>query len=269
MYNVTFCFAAYVSSVKSFFTGSWEKEIKQHGGKDVVIEGIKIDPVCFSICGQTQAAVDKTKGVLEDMISQDQAYQKITDTAILRFSDKDQQRIRDMQNTYGVSIRLEYKSQKDSQSSLGEATLIIEGITRDVLIVFQEIQDMLKRAKDEEILKKDIEHASEVVDWQYEQAGQYKSFDQHTNFKLEKALDGGAADVKISVQGHDYRIKLPEGPAVSTTGGNQMNIRRIDKLKGECMISFIHKNDKSNLLLFNTRLVFHQQLKAFHSIGVP
>ncbi|XP_057191412.1 poly(ADP-ribose) polymerase family member 14-related sequence 1 isoform X2 [Triplophysa rosa] len=221
----------YVSTFTSFFTGTWEKEIKQHGGKDIVIEGIKVDPACFSICGPTPTAVDKTKEFLEEMISQDQAFQKITDTAILSFSDKDQQRIQDMQSTLGVSIRLEYKVQKDSESSPGEATLIVEGLTRDVLIAFQEIQDMLKSAKDEQILKKDIEHASELVEWQYEQGGQYKSFDQRMNFELEKTLDRGAADVKISFQGQDYQIKLPEGPAISTTGGNQMNIRRIDKLK--------------------------------------
>lgn len=235
-----FRFAAYVSTVKSFFTGSWEKEIKQHGGKDFVIEGNKVAPACFSICGQTQAAVDKTKEFLEEMIEKEQIFEKITDTAILSFSDKDQQQIQDMQSTYDVSIRLEYKAQKDSQSSPGEATLVVEGLPRDVLTAFQKIQDMLKKAKDEVILKKDIEHASELVEWQYEQGGQYKSFDQHTNFELEKALDEGTADVKITFQGQDYQIKLPEGPAVSTTGSNQMNIRRIDKLKGiGCIHSLI------------------------------
>ncbi|XP_065148690.2 poly(ADP-ribose) polymerase family member 14-related sequence 1 isoform X2 [Paramisgurnus dabryanus] len=221
----------YVSNVTSFLTGSWEKEVRQHGGKDFVIEGIKIVPACFSICGPTPAAVDKTKKFLEEMITPDHVFQKITDTAILSFSDKDQQRIQDMQSTLDVSIRLEYKAKKGSDDSSGVATLIVEGLSRDVLIASHEIQDMLKRAKEDEILKKDIEHVGELVEWQYEQAGQYKSFDPRTNFELEKALGGGATDIKISIQGQDYKVKLPEGPAVSTTGGNQVNIRRIDKLK--------------------------------------
>ncbi|XP_073711243.1 poly(ADP-ribose) polymerase family member 14-related sequence 1 isoform X2 [Misgurnus anguillicaudatus] len=221
----------YVSNVKSYLTGSWEKEVKQHGGKDFVIEGIKIVPASFSICGPTPAAVDRTKTFLEDMITPDHVFQKITDTAILSFSDKDQQQIQDMQSTLDVSIKLEYKAKKGSDDSSGEATLIVEGLSRDVLIASHEIQDMLKKAKEDEILKKDIGHTSELVDWQYEQAGQYKSFDPHVNFELEKALSGGDTDIKISIQGQDYKVKMPEGPAVSTTGGNQMNIRRIDKLK--------------------------------------
>ncbi|XP_051998367.1 LOW QUALITY PROTEIN: protein mono-ADP-ribosyltransferase PARP14-like [Xyrauchen texanus] len=221
----------YAASVKSFFTGSWEKEVKQHGGKDFVIEGMKVDPVCFSICGPSQTAVDKTKQFLENMISEQQAFQVFDDTAILSFSDKDQQRIQDLQSTLGVTIRLEYKALKGSEGTAGEAKLTVEGLTRDVLIATQDIQDMLKAAREGEILKRDMEFTSELVDWQYEQGGQYKSFDQRTNFELEQTLSRGAADIKISLQGQSYQIKLPEGPAVSTSGGNQMNIRRIDKLK--------------------------------------
>ncbi len=90
-------FAAYAASVKSFFAGSWEKEIKQHGGKDFVIEGVQVDPVYFSICGPSQAEVDKTKHFLEDTINDEQVFQPITDTAILTLSDKDQKRIQDLQ----------------------------------------------------------------------------------------------------------------------------------------------------------------------------
>ncbi|XP_026127707.1 poly [ADP-ribose] polymerase 14-like isoform X1 [Carassius auratus] len=221
----------YAASVKSFFTGSWEKEIKQHGGKDFVIEGVQVDPVFFSICGPSQAEVDKTKRFLEDTIDCDQVFQSITDTAILTLSDKDQQRIQDLQSTIDVTIRLEYKAHTGSEEIPGKATLTVQGLSRDVLKATQEIQDMLKTAKDDAILKKEMDYTSELVDWQYEQGGQYRSFDQRTNLDLEKALDRKAADISISFQGQTYQVRLPEGPAVSTTGGNQMNIRRIDRLK--------------------------------------
>ncbi|KAK9969248.1 hypothetical protein ABG768_027441 [Culter alburnus] len=216
---------------KSFFSGSWEKEIKQHGGKDFVIEGVQVHPVLFSICGPSQAEVDKTKRFLEDMINQEQVFESITDTAILSLTDKDQQRIQDLQSSIDVTIRLEYKAHKGSEGTSGQATLIVQGLSRDVLKAIQEIQEMLKTAKENEILKKDLDYTSELVDWQYEQGGQYKSFDQLTNFELEKALSSQAPDIRISLQGQTYQVKLPEGPAVSTTGGNQMNIKRIDKLK--------------------------------------
>uniref|UniRef100_A0A8C2G3T2 Poly [ADP-ribose] polymerase n=1 Tax=Cyprinus carpio TaxID=7962 RepID=A0A8C2G3T2_CYPCA len=222
---------AYAANVKSFFTGSWEKEIKQHGGKDFVIEGVQVDPVFFSICGPSQADVDKTKLFLEDMINQEQVFESITDTAILTLSDKDQQRIQDLQSTIDVTIRLEYKANKASEETPGQATLIIQGLSRDVLKAIQEIQDMLKAAKEKETLQKEIDYTNELVDWQYEQGGQFKNFDQRTNFDLEKALSKQATDIRISFQGQTYQVTLPEGPAVCTTGGNQMKIRRIDKLK--------------------------------------
>ncbi len=59
--------------------------------------------------------------------------------------------------------------------------------------------------------------------------GNIRVFDLRSNLDLEKALGRQAADVRISAQGQTYQVTLPEGPAVSTTGGNQMNIRRIDK----------------------------------------
>uniref|UniRef100_A0A673KLM8 Poly [ADP-ribose] polymerase n=1 Tax=Sinocyclocheilus rhinocerous TaxID=307959 RepID=A0A673KLM8_9TELE len=222
---------AYAANVKSFFTGSWEKEIKQHGGKDFVIEGVQVDPVFFSICGPSQADVDETKRFLEGMIDQEQVFEAITDTAILTLSDKDQQRIQDLQSTIDVTIRLEYKANKGSEETPGQATLIIQGLSRDVLKAIQEIQDMLKAAKEKETLQKEMDYTSELVDWQYEQGGQFRNFDQRTNFELEKALGKQAAGIRISFQGQTYQVTLPEGPAVCTTGGNQMKIRRIDKLK--------------------------------------
>uniref|UniRef100_A0A8C1JK40 Poly [ADP-ribose] polymerase n=1 Tax=Cyprinus carpio TaxID=7962 RepID=A0A8C1JK40_CYPCA len=220
-----------IKGMMSFHLNSQNMKIKQHGGKDFVIEGVQVDPVFFSICGPSQADVDKTKLFLEDMINQEQVFESITDTAILTLSDKDQQRIQDLQSTIDVTIRLEYKANKASEETPGQATLIIQGLSRDVLKAIQEIQDMLKAAKEKETLQKEIDYTNELVDWQYEQGGQFKNFDQRTNFDLEKALSKQATDIRISFQGQTYQVTLPEGPAVCTTGGNQMKIRRIDKLK--------------------------------------
>ncbi|KAL0184256.1 hypothetical protein M9458_019952, partial [Cirrhinus mrigala] len=174
---------------------------------------VQVDPVFFSICGPSQADLDETKRFLEDTINDEQVFQSITDTAILTLSDKDQQRIQNLQSTIDVTIRLEYKAHKDSKEIPGEAKLIVQGLSRDVLKATQEIQDMLKAAKENEIQKREMDFTSELVDWQYEEGGQYKSFNQRTNFDLEKALGGPAADVKITIQGQTYQVKLPEGPA--------------------------------------------------------
>lgn len=195
---------------------------------------MEVDPVFFSICGPSQAEVDQTKLFLEDIITKEQVFQSITDTQILSLTDKDQKRIQDLQSTIDVTIRLEYKANKASDETPGKATLIVQGLSRDVLKATQEIQEMLKLAKENEILKKEMDFVSDLVDWQYEQGGQYKNFDERTNLELEKALGRQAADTTINFQGQTYQVKLPEGPAVNNAGGSQMNIRRIDKLKGIC-----------------------------------
>ncbi|TRZ02744.1 hypothetical protein DNTS_005427 [Danionella cerebrum] len=222
---------AFAASAKSYFTGSWEKEMKQHGGKDFVIEGMEADPVFFSVCGSSQADVEKTKDFLKETVDRLIVSHAIKDPSILHLTEEDQERIQDLQKTIDVTIKFEYTANKVSKDAQGEAKLIVEGLDRDVLKGSEEIREMLKIVKEQESLRKEMELVKEIVEWQYEQGGHYKKFDKRINFQLEQALANEAPDIKLNLQGQTYQVKLPEGPAVSSTGGNQMNIRRIDKLK--------------------------------------
>ncbi|XP_072542604.1 poly(ADP-ribose) polymerase family member 14-related sequence 1 isoform X2 [Salminus brasiliensis] len=216
------------SFAKSLFSGSKNKDDQQKKGKDFVIEGKAVNAACFSICGPSQASVDQAKQWIEKLILDEQAFELISDPMVLNLSDKDQQRIQELQQSMDVNVRLEHKAQGGGSE---EATILVEGLSRDVLVAVSEIQTMLRKTRDEFSLRKEIELASGIVDWQYQQGGQYQSFDQLTNFHLEKALTQKSPHVDITFQGQAYKVTMPEGPAVSAVGGNQMSIRRIDKLQ--------------------------------------
>ncbi|GLD59823.1 extended synaptotagmin-3-like protein [Lates japonicus] len=125
----------------------------------------------------------------------------------------------------GISIKTE--------SKMAQASFTIEGLSKDVLQATTEIHKMLTKVKDEEELKRNVELASTVADWQYQQqAFQFQSFDSMTNFKLEQALDKKLPNVKVTVQGQVYTVTMPSGPATDGKG-QTLQIKRVDRLKDE------------------------------------
>ncbi|KAI4875643.1 hypothetical protein NFI96_025981 [Prochilodus magdalenae] len=216
------------SIAKSLFSGPKEKDDLQQKGTDFVIESKVVNAACFSICGPSTAVVDQAKQWIEKLISEEQVFETITDLTIFSLSDKDLQRILELEQSMDVRLRVEHKSQGGDKK---EATILVEGLSRDVLMATSEIQTILKKLRDEEGMRKDMELVSELVDWQYQQGGQYQSFDLSTNHQLEQAFAHKSPHVDITFQGQAYRVTMPEGPAVSVVGGNQINIKRIDKTK--------------------------------------
>ncbi|XP_071344165.1 poly(ADP-ribose) polymerase family member 14-related sequence 1 isoform X2 [Trachinotus anak] len=211
------------TKIKSFFISDTASKPQKEG--DFVIEALKIDPACFHICGDSQADVDSAKKWINDLITSEQDMDLISDSAILSLSDADYQRIADIQKTMGVSIRTESKKNK--------ATISIEGLSKDVLKASKEINGMLKKAREEEELKKKVELTGTMADWQYQMQGhQFQSFDSMTNFHLEQAFENEQPNVKVTVQGQDYTVTIPNGPATDSQG-RTLQIKRIDKLKDE------------------------------------
>ncbi|KAK5861428.1 hypothetical protein PBY51_022825 [Eleginops maclovinus] len=181
--------------IKSLFVGGSDENPQKE--EDFDIEEVKVDPVSFHICGESQAKVNSAKQRVKDLISKDQGSICIKDDDILHLSKANHQRIVVIQQTTGVSIRINRQQ--------AQASLTIEGLSQDVLNASQEINEMLKSMRNEEELKKKLELVASVADWQYQQTGhQFQSFDLMANFKLEEAMEK-----------------------------KQPNIKRIDKLKGE------------------------------------
>ncbi|XP_032368806.1 poly(ADP-ribose) polymerase family member 14-related sequence 1 isoform X2 [Etheostoma spectabile] len=213
------------SKIKSIFISGSDEKPQKNG--DFVIEALKVDPAAFHICGESQAKVDSAKKWINDLLSHEQDTMCIQDNAILSFSDVDHQRIVDIQKTMGVAIKIESKR--------AQVSVTIEGLSKDVLKASHEIHKMLRVARDEEELMKKVELAGTVAEWQYLQQGtQYQSFDSMGNFNLEQALEKQLPNVKVTVQGQDYTVTMPKGPATDGQG-RTLQIKRIDKLKDEDM----------------------------------
>ncbi|XP_034742022.1 poly(ADP-ribose) polymerase family member 14-related sequence 1 isoform X2 [Etheostoma cragini] len=213
------------SKIKSLFISGSDDKPKKKG--DFVIEALKVDPAAFDICGETKAKVDSAKKWINDLLSNEQDTMCIQDNAILNFSDVDHQRIVDIQKTMGVAIKIENK--------MSQASVTIKGLSKDVLKASHEIHKMLRVTRDEEELMKKMELAGTVAEWQYLQQGQkFQSFDQTGNFNLEQALEKQLSNVKVTIQGQDYTVTMPKGPATDNQG-RTLQIKRIDKLKDEDM----------------------------------
>uniref|UniRef100_A0A3P9JSG3 Poly [ADP-ribose] polymerase n=1 Tax=Oryzias latipes TaxID=8090 RepID=A0A3P9JSG3_ORYLA len=209
--------------LKSLFLS--QNEEKQKKEDDISIVPVKPDPACFHICGGTQSKVNAAKKWITDLISNEQTTIPITDNAILDLTKADCQHINGIQKKMGVTIQME---NKNSQTSL-----IVEGLSRDVIKALREIDDILKKVKSKQELDKFVELTGAVAGWQYQLQGQqFQSFDPMTNYKLEQAMQQELPSVNIKVQGQDYTATLPEGPATDRKG-NTLQIKRIDKLKGE------------------------------------
>ncbi|KAJ7990064.1 hypothetical protein DPEC_G00310970 [Dallia pectoralis] len=214
------------ATIKSLFTlGKADKSLKD---EDFIIECQEVDPAFFHICGKSQDVVDQAKHWIEDLIMKEQVSNSIIDNALLNLSVSDRQRIDSMQTTMGVGVTMEYSSLKQ------EAKLTIEGLSKDVLNAVNDIQELLRKARDKEAFDKNVELNGNMVEWQYElQPGrQYQSFDQITNFLLEQALENNQPHAEVSVQGQMYKVGLPNGPATSTNG-NSLKIKRINKLEAQ------------------------------------
>lgn len=209
-----------------------DKIVQQPEDMEFII-GENVEDAVFSICGSSQAAVDKAKQLLEKLIKDELETKSITDPMILMLSDKYKQRIEELQQSNNVSVKIKHTDNVNAETNQKEVTLTVEGLSKDILVVVLEIQSMLKATREEVELKKNMERTSEWVDWQYQLGGKYQSFDQKINFILEEAREQKKTQVDITFQGQVHKVTLPEGPAVPLQGGSQMLIKRVDKIRAE------------------------------------
>ncbi|XP_038138809.1 protein mono-ADP-ribosyltransferase PARP14-like [Cyprinodon tularosa] len=207
-----------------------ESPEKKQDQKVFDFETIEVEPTLFHICGDSQNSIDAAKKKINDLISDQQGSMEITDNDILNLSLADCQRIVDIQKSMGVSIKHHINN--------GQASIVIEGLNKDVLQASKEADMMLRKVRGEQELKKKYDLAATVAEWQYQRQGlQYQSVDQVTNYELEHALEKGITSVKVTIQGSNYTVQMPKGPATDSQGIT-LQIRRIDKLKADDVPEF-------------------------------
>lgn len=192
-----------------------------------------LDPVFFHICGESQDSVDQVKKWIDDLIAKDQYTDPISDEMLLSLPSSELQIIQDLQDKYDVKMTLSPKSQGTVDAV--DASLTIEGLSRDVLVASREVQTILRKSRERESVKRQTELTSNLVQWEYSLQDQYKAFDPETNFSLEQGKEKGQRQMEVILQGQVFTVTLPDGPAVDIQG-NQVKLRRRDKLGGN--ISF-------------------------------
>lgn len=205
----------YLSSV-ALFSSSADKPQKEGG----FIKSVEVEPVCFHICGKSQAAVDSAKKKINDLISKERSTNSITNKAIRSLSQADHQCLTDIQTTLNVKIM--------DESQKGTPSLTIEGLGYDVLKATNEILEMLVKVREREDLKVKMKLAGRVAAWQYQQGNGFQNFDSTANYELEEALLNNVSSVDITIQGQLYTVQMPSGPATDKQG-NSLQIRRNDK----------------------------------------
>lgn len=237
----------YVFVHQAFFTGGADKPQKD---EEFVIEALKVDPVCFHICGKSQASVDAAKQKINDLISKEHARHNITEKAILSFSEAERRRITEIQKTLSVSIM--------EKSKQGEISFTIDGLSRDVFQATNEINEMLRKVRDEEDLKVKVELVGRVAAWQYMKGSQFENFDSMTNYELEQALVNNLPSVKVTIQGQLYTVQMPNGPATDNQE-HALQIRRNDNLKGILPVSYdvTRESLENQIIGFSTTVCSH------------
>lgn len=206
--------------LSAFFNGSsvQPKKVKD----SIVIETVKADPACIHICGESQAKVDLAKQWINKLISKEQDSKPISNKAIASLSVANIKRMVDIQKTMNVSITTVNKKDKPS--------IVIEGLTKDVLKASIEIDEMLSEAREKEDLRKN------VAEWQYQEGSSFLSFDLQTNYDLEQAFEKKIPSVKVTIQGQIYTVHTSSGLAADNQG-RTLEIKRIDKTKGILTVS--------------------------------
>ncbi|KAK0149730.1 Poly [ADP-ribose] polymerase 14 [Merluccius polli] len=203
--------------------GNAATKVTPQKDKNLVLDELQIKSACFHICGSSQAQVNKAITWIDELISNDYVETPITDRMILNLSHADYQDIGVIQSTMNVSVKI-----NDERTSI-----TLEGLTKNVHKANIEIQNMLKKIRDDE----DIRKILESIEWQYQLQGvQFQSFDSTTNFLLEQANQNNEPRVDVDIRGRVYTVNMPDGPATDVQG-NTVEIRRHDMQKDQDAIN--------------------------------
>ncbi|KAM4626660.1 protein mono-ADP-ribosyltransferase PARP14-like [Discoglossus pictus] len=183
-----------------------------------------IEPAILHICGETRESVKMTLLWLQKVILEEQTENLFEDELLAELEEEELQILRRLQQKFQVSI--EYKSQ--------DSSVLISGLTRDVMNVYQEIQGMIKKKRDKISLERDAELFSNLVEWKYHDGSKFVSFDKFANLKLEKASDDKEKIVDIFIKGNKYTVLL-EKKYFKDNHGNTMTIERVPKNVGNSL----------------------------------
>ncbi|KAH0621328.1 hypothetical protein JD844_022485 [Phrynosoma platyrhinos] len=194
----------------------------------------KIEVAVFEICGEDSKNVDAAESWLKKMILQEQLEIRIVDELIDMFDDAEIQKLNELQKRLHIAIQLEREQ--------SPPFILVSGIPRDVLTAFTEIQDLIKKMKDEREERSKAELAKNLVDWQYSKDGyNYKSVDMLANLHLEDAKISNKMHINIQIHGTAYRVDFKNMCAYHKE--KTILIKRIAKEEGKVIALPKHWED--------------------------
>ncbi|KAG2459583.1 PAR14 polymerase, partial [Polypterus senegalus] len=225
-----------------YFRGTPKTQKKE----EFVIVG-EIDPAIFHIAGDSSNAVTSAKTWIRNLIIKEQTEKNIKDELIYHFTEKEHEKLRNLQENLQVSVKIE--------CTKSEAHIQVEGLTRDVLTVYGEIQEMIRSIRDAETQKREAEMYKNVVDWQYESNGTFLSFDSISNCKLEKGLNEDVHEVQVDINHKKYYVILAEKIGISADSG-KVKVKRVQTTTGTVPI---HWDDMKGTSMLRVVLLPHLQ----------
>ncbi|XP_074526876.1 protein mono-ADP-ribosyltransferase PARP14-like [Halichoeres trimaculatus] len=208
---------------------------------DLVLETEEFGLTEFQLCAEDKMALNQAKKRIEELIMAEQAKKTITDSYISQLSQEDMDRLKELQRSLTVSIRLE-KGQESEDPKIH-----LEGLTRDVYSAESSIRDIIRKVERKEVLRGRALMVSSRVEWQFQDTdGSMVSFDLLTNLKLEEALEKGEP-VKIQINNQTFSADVKLKRAVSVSGGKMLELLRKD-LKDDDVLPSHWDDMKGDLL---------------------
>uniref|UniRef100_A0A8C4S0Z3 Poly [ADP-ribose] polymerase n=1 Tax=Erpetoichthys calabaricus TaxID=27687 RepID=A0A8C4S0Z3_ERPCA len=196
---------------------------KETPKEEISFNEVEPEPAVFQLCGESKQCVEKTKSWIESRVDQELYEKIIEDVIISKFGESEFEQLRRLQKELEISLKVKCDGTK--------ATITMAGHSKDVLTALTKIQDVMNKIRSMEQLKWEAELTSNLVEWQYENQGQFIPFDSMTNRSLEQALVYNETKIKVNLLQQEFSVSLPDGPAINSKGV-QVKIRRVDRIKG-------------------------------------
>ncbi|KAJ7345858.1 hypothetical protein JRQ81_001808 [Phrynocephalus forsythii] len=180
-----------------------------------------VEPAIVQICGENQRNVEGAADWVKKLILQEQKEMSFSDDCIANFGERELEELRSLQDKLNIGIELKCDGSPPS--------LRLHGVNRDVWTAVEEVQRIMKRVREDSEEQSRAELLSTLVEWQYEDQGQYRAFDALSSMRIESAVQH-QRQLDIAIRDRRYTVD-PFNLCARDTQGTSINLRRISKME--------------------------------------
>ncbi|XP_038607892.1 protein mono-ADP-ribosyltransferase PARP14-like [Tachyglossus aculeatus] len=179
----------------------------------------------FHICGPAKDQVDAAASWLQDLILKESWETTISDPLLPEIGDREVAALEQLREFHRVQVM------EDNPT-----TLRVSGLTRDVGVVFNRIQELLRELRTAREEEEKAERCSKSVRWQWCQRGQPVPFDRLTNLALETALEEGKV-ITLLINQKEHQVDFTT-MQVTDPQGNSFPLQRVPLQEGKRIFEF-------------------------------